>query len=86
MSETNDQLQPKWKDPNEWTCPNCDMIWTWPFCGACGHPAIIKVQQPIDVAEARAHLGAALMQTIDKDSPIIMGHVRDAYLLLGGRP
>lgn len=35
-------------------------------------------------AEARDHLGAALMQTIDKDDPIIMGHVRDAYRLLGG--
>ena len=39
-----------------------------------------------DIDEARAHLGAALAQTIENDDPIIMGHVRSAYILLGGRP
>jgi hypothetical protein len=35
--------------------------------------------------EIRGHLGAALAQTISSDDPIIIGHVRDAYLLAGGR-
>lgn len=36
------------------------------------------------VDEARAHLYAALVQSIDADDEIIMGHVKDAFRLLGG--
>lgn len=39
---------------------------------------------PDDITEALAHLGAALVQSIPSDDQIIMGHVRDAYRLLGG--
>ena len=35
--------------------------------------------------EAISHLGAALAQSIDSDDQVIMQHVRDAYVLLGGR-
>lgn len=35
--------------------------------------------------EIRGHLGAALAQSIEKDDPIIMGHVLSAYLLAGGK-
>ena len=35
--------------------------------------------------EARNHLSAALAQSIESDDQIIMQHVRDAYVLLGGR-
>lgn len=35
--------------------------------------------------EVMGHLGAALAQSIDKDDQIIMQHVRDAYVLLGGK-
>ena len=35
--------------------------------------------------EARDHLSAALAQSIESDDQIIMQHVRDAYVLLGGR-
>lgn len=38
----------------------------------------------IDLTEARAHLGAALIQTTDSDDQIIIGHVRAAHSLLGG--
>jgi hypothetical protein len=37
------------------------------------------------LAEVRAHLGAALTQSLDADDQVIMGHVRDAYVLAGGR-
>lgn len=44
-----------------------------------------KGQIGIDIDEARAHLGAALAQSLpDKDDPMIMGHVREAYRLMGG--
>ena len=35
--------------------------------------------------EAMSHLGAALAQSIESDDQVIMQHVRDAYVLLGGR-
>ena len=35
--------------------------------------------------EARDHLSAALAQSIESDDQIIMQHVRDAYVLLGGQ-
>jgi hypothetical protein len=39
--------------------------------------------RPIDlVREAHAHLGAALMQVIDKDDRIIVDHLRSAHVLL----
>jgi hypothetical protein len=44
-----------------------------------------EMNDKANIDKARAHLAAALAQTIDKDDPIIMGHVRSAYLLLGGR-
>ena len=34
------------------------------------------------IAEARAHLGAALAQALPSDDQIIMQHVRDAHDLL----
>ena len=37
------------------------------------------------LSEAVAHLGAALAQVIESDDKIIIGHVREAYRLLGGR-
>ena len=37
------------------------------------------------MCEAMSHLGAALAQSIDSDDPVIMQHVRDAYVLLGGK-
>jgi len=41
--------------------------------------------QSIRMYEAMSHLGAALAQSIDSDDPVIMQHVRDAYVLLGGK-
>lgn len=41
---------------------------------------------PENLQEARSHLGAALVQTIDSDDQIIMEHVRSAYRALGGTP
>ena len=35
--------------------------------------------------EAISHLAAALAQSIESDDQVIMQHVRDAYVLLGGR-
>jgi hypothetical protein len=35
--------------------------------------------------EAMSHLGAALAQSLESDDQVIMQHVRDAYVLLGGR-
>jgi hypothetical protein len=37
------------------------------------------------LAEIRAHLGAALVQTIDSDDQIIVDHVRKAHELAGGK-
>jgi hypothetical protein len=37
------------------------------------------------MSEAMSHLGAALAQSIENDDQVIMQHVRDAYVLLGGR-
>ncbi|GAC1572583.1 MAG: hypothetical protein NVS3B5_01480 [Sphingomicrobium sp.] len=37
------------------------------------------------IREARGHLGAALIQSIESDDQIIMEHVRLAHSLLGGR-
>ena len=38
------------------------------------------------VAEAFAHLGAALAQSIVTDDQVIVGHIRSAYQALGGDP
>jgi hypothetical protein len=35
--------------------------------------------------EIRGHLGAALAQSLDSDDQVIMQHVRDAFVLAGGR-
>lgn len=35
--------------------------------------------------EAMSHLAAALAQSLDSDDQVIMQHIRDAYVLLGGR-
>ena len=35
--------------------------------------------------EAMSHLGAALTHSLDTDDQVIMQHVRDAYVLLGGK-
>ncbi len=37
------------------------------------------------VTDARHHLQAALAQVVPQDDPIIVGHMRKAYRLLGGR-
>ena len=37
------------------------------------------------IEAARDHLGSALAQSVSSDDQIIMQHVRDAFLLLGGR-
>ena len=34
---------------------------------------------------ARSHLGAALVQTLPTDDFIVMGHVRGAFVALGGK-
>jgi hypothetical protein len=36
--------------------------------------------------DARSHLYVALVQSISSDDPMILGHVRDALLALGGTP
>jgi len=35
------------------------------------------------IDEAKSHLGAAIMQSVDSDDRIIMDHVRAAHVLLG---
>lgn len=37
------------------------------------------------IDEARGHLGACLIQQIDADDEIILTHVRDAFVALGGK-
>lgn len=36
--------------------------------------------------DARSHLYVALVQSLPSDEPVILGHVREALLLLGGTP
>lgn len=38
-----------------------------------------------DVTSARQHLQVALMQVLPSDDEIIVGHMREAYALLGGK-
>jgi len=42
--------------------------------------------QPTDdqLREARTHLYVALVESLPSDEPLILGHVREALLLLGG--
>jgi hypothetical protein len=46
------------------------------------------VTRPSDhnIDEARSHLGAALMQVLPNDEPIIVEHIVQAYRALGGDP
>jgi len=48
---------------------------------------ITRLEQlpPINVDEARAHLGAALSMVVDSDERAIVDHIRAAYLHLGGK-
>jgi len=45
-------------------------------------------KQPTEdqLRDARSHLYVALVQSLPSDEPLILGHVREALLLLGGTP
>jgi hypothetical protein len=49
----------------------------------CDKHPIRKMAEAME--DACSHLGVALSQSIPKDDQIIMGHVRDAFILLGGK-
>jgi hypothetical protein len=40
---------------------------------------------PINLDEARAHLGAAIAMSISSDDQLIVDHLKEAYLHLGGK-
>lgn len=43
----------------------------------------MTIEEKMD--EIRCHLGAALAQSLESDDQVIMQHVRDAFVLAGGR-
>lgn len=53
-------------DPNAWECPNCKMLWTWPFCGACGRPAVADTTENF-VKKVRGWMGGGTVGGGDPD-------------------
>jgi hypothetical protein len=46
-----------------------------------------ETKQPLSqtqIDDAKCHLYVALVQVVSTDDPIIVGHIRDALLALGG--